>query len=97
MAELIAIQKPAIIVPWRGAAENHQFYNGKYLEEKGAALLIEEKEWLNYPLFETLTDLFSSGTKLEEMSRSYSNIEGGNGTKTVVKIIKDTISEGELC
>ena len=93
MAELIATQKPAIIVPWGGAAEDHQLYNGKYLEKKGAALLVEEEEWLDFPLLDTLSDLFSSGDKLEEMSEGYSNLDGNNGTKEVIKTLKDTERE----
>ncbi|MBS3787816.1 undecaprenyldiphospho-muramoylpentapeptide beta-N-acetylglucosaminyltransferase [Candidatus Bipolaricaulota bacterium] len=97
IAELVVAEKPAIIVPWRGAAEDHQYYNGKYLEQKGAAFLVKETEWLDYPLLEVLTDLFSSKDKLLEMSESYSDIAGDNGTREVVKTLKDTISEGELC
>jgi len=97
MAELVATEKPAIIVPWSGAAENHQYYNGRYLEKKGAAFLIEEAEWFDYPLLETLTDLFSSEDKLREMSENYGDMDGNNGAREVVKTIKDTISEGELC
>jgi UDP-N-acetylglucosamine--N-acetylmuramyl-(pentapeptide) pyrophosphoryl-undecaprenol N-acetylglucosamine transferase len=97
MAELIATLKPAIVVPWGGAAENHQYYNGKYLEEKGAAFLVEEDKWLDYPLFELLNDLVSSEEKLRDMSRSYRNLDGNGGTRDVVKTLKDTISEGELC
>lgn len=97
MAELVATEKPAIIVPWGGAAEDHQYYNGKYLEQKGAAFLVEETEWLNYPLLEVLTDLFSSKDRLKEMSESYNDIDGDSGTREVVKTLKDTTSEGELC
>ncbi|MCF7889814.1 undecaprenyldiphospho-muramoylpentapeptide beta-N-acetylglucosaminyltransferase [Candidatus Bipolaricaulota bacterium] len=97
MAELVTAEKPAIIVPWSGAAEDHQYYNGKYLEQKGAAFLVEETEWLDYPLVETLTDLLSSRDKLREMSESYSYMDGDSGAGEVVKTLKDTISEGELC
>lgn len=97
MAELVATEKPAIVVPWSGAAENHQFYNGKYLEKKGAAFLVSEEEWTDYPLFDTLTDLFSSGDRLRDMAEHYRDMDGGNATREVVSTLKDTISEGELC
>jgi UDP-N-acetylglucosamine--N-acetylmuramyl-(pentapeptide) pyrophosphoryl-undecaprenol N-acetylglucosamine transferase len=97
MAELVATEKPAIIVPWSGAAENHQFYNGKYLEEKGAAFLVKEEEWSDYPLFDTLADLFESEGKLHNMVSGYRDMDGGNATREVVSTLKDTISEGELC
>ncbi|MFB6290721.1 MAG: undecaprenyldiphospho-muramoylpentapeptide beta-N-acetylglucosaminyltransferase [Candidatus Bipolaricaulia bacterium] len=97
MSELVATEKPAIIVPWGKAAENHQYLNGKYLEEKGAAFLIKERDWPNYPLVETLTDLFSSEDELRKMSESYRNMDSGNGARNVVEILKSTTIEGELC
>ena len=35
---------PAIVVPWPGAAENHQVDNAKVLSDCGAAVLIEQPD-----------------------------------------------------
>ncbi len=35
LAELAAVGKPAILVPWPGAAENHQYENARVLAESG--------------------------------------------------------------
>ncbi|MDO8391867.1 MAG: glycosyltransferase [Actinomycetota bacterium] len=42
IAELATVGVPAIIVPWPGAAENHQVGNAEVLSERGAAILIEQ-------------------------------------------------------
>ena len=44
VAELTAIGVPSILVPWPGAAEDHQTANARPLAEAGAALLIPEAD-----------------------------------------------------
>ncbi|MBI4935054.1 MAG: UDP-N-acetylglucosamine--N-acetylmuramyl-(pentapeptide) pyrophosphoryl-undecaprenol N-acetylglucosamine transferase [Actinobacteria bacterium] len=44
IAELATVGVPAIIVPWPGAAENHQVDNAKVLSDQGAALLVEQAD-----------------------------------------------------
>jgi len=41
--ELKALDKPAILVPYPYAAENHQYWNAKEIEEKDKFIIIEEK------------------------------------------------------
>jgi len=42
VAEIATVGAPAIVVPWPGAAENHQLANAKLLADQGAAVLIEQ-------------------------------------------------------
>ena len=35
---------PAILVPWPGAAENHQIDNARQLSDHGAAILVEQPD-----------------------------------------------------
>jgi UDP-N-acetylglucosamine--N-acetylmuramyl-(pentapeptide) pyrophosphoryl-undecaprenol N-acetylglucosamine transferase len=42
IAELAATGTPAVLVPWPGAAENHQVDNARSLSEPDAAILLEE-------------------------------------------------------
>ncbi len=44
MAELTAVGVPSILVPWPGAAGDHQTANARPLAEAGAALLIPEAD-----------------------------------------------------
>jgi len=44
-SELIAATKPAILVPFAGAADNHQEYNARELEKTGGAEVILEKDF----------------------------------------------------
>lgn len=44
IAELEALKLPAILVPLASSAENHQYYNALEQQNKGLALLLEQKE-----------------------------------------------------
>lgn len=44
VAELAATGTPAIMVPWPGAAENHQLDNARTLTDRGAAVLLQEHD-----------------------------------------------------
>ena len=42
--ELAVTGTPAILVPWSGAAEDHQTANVRWLSEQGAAVLVQEQD-----------------------------------------------------
>ncbi len=44
LSEFSAVGLPMILIPFPYAAENHQFFNAKAMQETGAAILIEQKE-----------------------------------------------------
>ncbi|MEO5898752.1 MAG: undecaprenyldiphospho-muramoylpentapeptide beta-N-acetylglucosaminyltransferase [Ilumatobacteraceae bacterium] len=44
IAELSVAGVPAIVIPWPGAAENHQVDNARQLSDRGAAVLIEQHD-----------------------------------------------------
>jgi UDP-N-acetylglucosamine--N-acetylmuramyl-(pentapeptide) pyrophosphoryl-undecaprenol N-acetylglucosamine transferase len=43
LAELAAMQLPALLVPFPAAADNHQWHNANAFAETGAAQLLEQK------------------------------------------------------
>ena len=45
ITELEIARKPAILVPLPTAAENHQYFNAKTLEQKGLGIIIEQKHF----------------------------------------------------
>ncbi len=44
VSEIAACGKPAIMIPSPNVTNNHQYYNAKVLADRGAAVLIEEKD-----------------------------------------------------
>ena len=70
IAEIAKIGKPAIFIPFPFATENHQEYNAKVLEEKGAAKIILDKELTSEKLNDLINDIIKDENKLIEMSKN---------------------------
>jgi UDP-N-acetylglucosamine--N-acetylmuramyl-(pentapeptide) pyrophosphoryl-undecaprenol N-acetylglucosamine transferase len=68
LAELTARGIPSILVPYPYAAENHQEFNARAMEQQGAAVLIRDKELNGEVLIKTINELTSSPQKLEAMA-----------------------------
>lgn len=70
VAEITAAAKPAIFVPFPGAADDHQKRNAEALERAGAALMLEQSNLSAATLTEAVTTLFSNPTRLHDMAQA---------------------------
>lgn len=68
LAELTARGVPSVLIPYPFAAENHQEFNARELEKKGAAKVILNKELTSEKLIEALEDILSSESRLQKMT-----------------------------
>lgn len=83
ITELEIVGKPSILIPLPSAAENHQYYNAKVLEEKGIAKIILEQELSVNNLYDTIKSILSndipkrnsSDTSNEVCNRVYESIK----------------------
>ena len=88
IAEISFMQKPAILIPYPHAIDDHQYYNALVLEQFGAALIINEKDIITNKVdYKALVNLISDKEKLKGMAQSY----GDN--KLVQNNIKDLIDD----
>ncbi len=67
VAEVAAAGKPAIFVPFPGAADDHQLRNAELLARNDAAVLIRESELTSLHLNNTILELFADRKRLAEM------------------------------
>ncbi|MCF0150799.1 MAG: UDP-N-acetylglucosamine--N-acetylmuramyl-(pentapeptide) pyrophosphoryl-undecaprenol N-acetylglucosamine transferase, partial [Firmicutes bacterium] len=72
VSEILACGKPSVLVPSPNVTNNHQYHNAKAIADRGAALLIEEKDMIgNYGLFaDKVLKLASSPDDRQEMARN---------------------------
>jgi len=68
IAELATVGAPAIVVPWPGAAENHQVDNAKVLSRVGAAVLLEQAELTTARLMAEIERFIAAPSALAEMA-----------------------------
>lgn len=83
ISELALAHKPSILIPLPTAAENHQFFNAKVLENVGAAKIIEQKDLTEENLNNTVLNIIKDSNKLKEM--------GEKAKKVIVENVEDRI------
>ncbi len=67
-AELAVAGKPAVLVPFAAAADDHQLVNARALEAAGGAVVIEERELSGPRLAARLGELLESPERLRAMA-----------------------------
>ena len=89
LAEITALGKPSIIIPKAYTAENHQEYNAKSVESKGAGIAILEKNLTPETLNETVYKLLGDRDLLLDMSNASKEI----GKPEAIDIIYKEVME----
>lgn len=87
LAEITALGKPSIIIPKAYTAENHQEYNAKSIESKGAGIAILEKDLTPKTLNETVFRVLGDKELLINMENASKEI----GKPEAIDLICDEI------
>src|SRR5699024_318507 len=69
LSEISAVGLPSILIPKSYTAENHQVYNAKSFEKKGASIVILEEDLNGQLLNNEINKLLDNPKKLSAMSR----------------------------
>lgn len=88
IAELATVGMPALIVPWPGAADDHQVDNARELSDHGAAVLILEADLTAERLVSEITVLLADRDKLALMSAAAANIGERHRSGALVGLIE---------
>ena len=70
IAELSTIGIASVLVPWSGAAEDHQTANAKWLDDLGGSLVINERKTANNEIADQIIDLIDDQAKLRELANA---------------------------
>ena len=82
IAELVQAEKPAVLVPYPNASDNHQYYNARELDRAGACICLEETE-LFFKELELLLEACADGKKsVPEMKAKYKEVKIPKGLKS---------------
>lgn len=83
--ELCAASLPTLFIPFPYAANNHQFYNAKFLNDQNAAMVLKEDEIDSKNLLNIIYNL-----NLEDISQKLINLLNKNGSKVIIdRILQD--------
>lgn len=87
--ELIYYRLPAVLLPYPFAYQ-HQMANGRVLESKGAAMILEDKDLDSDKLKDILEGILSAPEKLSEMRAGYDYFKTTEAAGELSRLIMDT-------
>ena len=86
LAELTARGIPSILIPYPYAAENHQEFNARVLEEQGAAEVIRDAELTGERLIAAIEDLVNNRAKLQAMADASRRLGRPQAAKAIAQL-----------
>lgn len=93
IAEITKIGIPSILIPKTYTAENHQEYNARALEKKGAAIVILESELEDKKLISTIDKIISDSNELPAMSLNSKKLGELDAEEEIYKLISELASK----
>lgn len=91
ITELTIARRPAILIPLPTAAENHQYFNAKVMENAGAGIVLEENSLNEKTLYDTIESVIADETKLNQMGDNAAKIYRPNVEQKIYEEIKEVI------
>jgi UDP-N-acetylglucosamine--N-acetylmuramyl-(pentapeptide) pyrophosphoryl-undecaprenol N-acetylglucosamine transferase len=89
LSELQATGRASILIPSPNVAENHQYHNAMVLANRGAAVVIEEKDLTGERLVAAIKELVSDPQEIENLGRNASAMAIADGAERIVaEIVK---------
>jgi len=85
VSELTAAGLPAILIPYPDAAGGHQGLNGRWMEKRGAAVVVDPGEATPDLLFEQLKKLLGTPGLLAEMAQASRKAGTRNAAERIVR------------
>lgn len=94
VSEVISSGRCAIFVPFKGAAENHQYYNGLFLSRDNSAFMVEENEKAGEKILNILKEVSEKPEILLEMGKKAKEKEVKNGMEIIRKHLLESLKGG---
>lgn len=92
VAELAACGKPSLLVPFPGAADDHQKKNAENLQNHGAAIMCEQTNFSVDYLREVITELKVQPQRLKQMSEKVKLFHVPNAAQQIARKLESHVS-----
>lgn len=87
VSELCALGRPAILIPSPNVTHNHQEYNAKSVQDRGAAVMICERDLMPGVVAQTVKELLANPEKRAQMSENAKKNAITDGTKRICDLV----------
>ena len=89
ISELAITGTPAIFVPFPFAAQDHQTFNGRFVESKGAARVIPQKDLTTELFTTTVKEILFDDNKLNSMRAAMKQLAKPNAASDLANELKE--------
>lgn len=87
LSELAIMGKPAILIPFPHAADDHQTANAKNLVDKGAAMTVADKDLTGQTLYHMIQDMRQNPGKRDKMEKAMKELAMPHGARIIAEHI----------
>jgi UDP-N-acetylglucosamine--N-acetylmuramyl-(pentapeptide) pyrophosphoryl-undecaprenol N-acetylglucosamine transferase len=84
LAELAAAGRPAVLIPFPGATDDHQRKNAEAVARSGGAVVIDQRELSPQRIADTITELLSDQRRLEAMASAMRSLAKRDAARRIV-------------
>lgn len=92
LSEISAAGIPAIFIPYPYATHNHQFHNCIEFQNKGAAVVIEEKDLSGEKLAQAINQFYENKAILDLMAKKMKEQSNPFAANKIYNLIKGKLS-----
>ncbi|MHC5062529.1 MAG: UDP-N-acetylglucosamine--N-acetylmuramyl-(pentapeptide) pyrophosphoryl-undecaprenol N-acetylglucosamine transferase [Planctomycetota bacterium] len=89
VAELIAVGRAGLIIPYPHHRDRQQFHNGRVLEEAGAAVVLQQSEFTAERCRQSLAELLSDPARLTQMGVAAEALGTGDACRTILADLRE--------
>ena len=93
IAELTVCKKPAILVPFPFAADDHQTVNARSMVDAGGAILMPERDLTGQKLADALREVEADRGRLSRMSRASGNLGRPEAAREIADVCVSLCSD----
>jgi UDP-N-acetylglucosamine--N-acetylmuramyl-(pentapeptide) pyrophosphoryl-undecaprenol N-acetylglucosamine transferase len=88
IAEIAAVGRAALFIPFAGASDNHQLKNAQALEHDGAARVLPESELNGARLAQDILSLLNQPSELAALANKVRKFARPDATQEIVNLIE---------
>ena len=91
LSEIIALEKPSILIPSPYVTNNHQYKNAMDLVNNDAAILLEEKDLKGDILVNKIDEVINNQERLNQISNNLKPLAIKNSATKIYEILKEMV------
>ncbi len=96
LTEIATVGVPSIVIPWPGAAENHQFENARQLSDANAVVLIEESALTGRSLAVEIEALRRDAMRRSQLEQNARDLGARHRSDSLARLIATVAESGSV-